>query len=194
MADKKIEPKITLEREYIVPLRREFLKVPRHRRVNKAVKALKQFIARHMKIYDRDLNKVKVDTILNDELRYRGSRKPPTKIKVKAIKYDTGIVRVLLVDIPPVIQYKIDRNERKKKALDTKTEAKEEKKTEEAGKIEEASKAEEKEQTSEEKKDTEEKKESTVEAGLKEAKIEHQQMKHISKDKNVQIQRKALKK
>ena len=53
--------KIMFEREYIVPLRREWLKVPTYKRANKAVKALKQFIAKHMKVYDRDLRKIYVD-------------------------------------------------------------------------------------------------------------------------------------
>ena len=39
----------TLERTYNVPLRKEFLKVPKYKRAKKAVKALKQFLAKHMK-------------------------------------------------------------------------------------------------------------------------------------------------
>ena len=52
MAKKEAEPKVTLERTYIIPLRREWLKVPEYKRTNKAVKAIRQFIVRHMKIYE----------------------------------------------------------------------------------------------------------------------------------------------
>ena len=61
---KKSEAKLVLEREYIVPLRREWLKVAKFKRANRAVKALKKFLARHMKVYDRDLRKIKLDIIL----------------------------------------------------------------------------------------------------------------------------------
>ena len=80
-----------LEREYVIPLRREWLKVPEYKRANKAVKAIKEFLVRHMKVYDRDLRKVKIDILLNNELRFRGMRKPPARIKVKAKKKDNGI-------------------------------------------------------------------------------------------------------
>ena len=54
---KEKEPKVELEREYIVPLRKEFKKVPEFRRAKRALKALKQFIARHMRVEDRDLRR-----------------------------------------------------------------------------------------------------------------------------------------
>lgn len=108
MAEK--ERKIVLEREYVVPLRDEWLKVPLYKRANKAVKALKQFMVRHMKVYDRDLRKIKVDIYLNNEIKFRGMKKPLAFIKVKAIKYDDGIVEVKLVDLPKHIEFEIARN------------------------------------------------------------------------------------
>jgi large subunit ribosomal protein L31e len=184
MAKKEKEPQVVLEREYIVPLRKEWLKVPEYKRANKAVKAIKQFMIRHMKIYDRDLNKVKIDKILNNEIRFRGMRKPPTKIKVKARKYDDGIVRVELSEIPQIIQYQLKR---------------ERKEAEESKKIKEKKKAEKKEEKKEEEKpeeieEKEEKKESTVEAGLKKAKQQATQMKHFSGKKQPNIHRMALQK
>ena len=106
MAKKEIEPKVILEREYIVPLRKGWLKVPKYKRANKAVKTLKEFIARHMKVYDRDLRKIKVEIDLNNEIRFRGMKKPLAKIKVKAKKYDNEIVRVELANIPVNIRFK----------------------------------------------------------------------------------------
>jgi len=121
MAKAKDEPKVTLEREYIIPLRKEWLKVPEYKRANKAIKAIKEFIVRHMKVYDRDLRKVKIDNILNNEIRFRGIRKPPLKVKVKASKFDDETVRVELVEIPKIIQYKLDR---KKKQIEKSEKAK----------------------------------------------------------------------
>jgi len=101
----KQEPKVEIEREYIVPLRKGWLKVPEYKRANKAVKTLKEFIAQHMKIYDRDLRKIKVDQLVNNEIRFRGMRKPLIKIKVKAKKFDNGIVRVELVDLTVHVKF-----------------------------------------------------------------------------------------
>ena len=65
-----------LEREYIIPLRSEWRKVANYRRTGRAVKAIKKFIAKHMKVPDRDLDKVKLDMYLNNELWFRGRKKP----------------------------------------------------------------------------------------------------------------------
>lgn len=127
MAKKELQPKQLFEREYVVPLRRGWLKVPKYKRGNKAVKTLKEFIARHMKIYDRDLNKVKVDVNLNNELRFRGIKKPPAKIKVRAKKFDNDFVNVELVNLPKHIEFKIKREEKLKR----KQEKKEDKKVQE---------------------------------------------------------------
>jgi len=205
MAKKEIEPKVVLERTYIIPLRREWLKVPEYKRANKAVKAVKEFLVRHMKVYDRDLKKIKVDILLNNEIRFRGMKKPPTKIKVKAKKYDNGIVKVELAEIPQIIKYKLEREKRQKEKAEKKKEKKEEKKPKEKKeekkekeelekKLEEEKKEEEKEETKEEK---EEKKEAVKEGGLKIAKEEHRKMKHEfagQKIKKQPLRRMALQK
>jgi len=175
------ERKVILQREYVVPLRREFLKVPRHVRGKKAVKALKEFIAKHMKIYDRDLRKVKVDIYLNNEIRFRGMRKPCAKIKVRAVKYDDGIVQVSLVNLPKHIEFEIARIAKRKaeKLVNEKA----------AGKVEA------KEEKKEESKDTKEKTESSKEAMLKEEKAAAKEAKHLAGAKAApKIKRKALKK
>lgn len=130
MAKKESQPKQLFEREYIVPLRRGWLKVPKYKRGNKAVKTLKEFIARHMKIYDRDLNKVKIDVNLNNELRFRGIKKPPAKIKVRAKKFDNDFVNVELVSLPKHIEFKMRRDEKLKRKQEKKGDKKEEKKQE----------------------------------------------------------------
>ena len=111
--ENKTDRKIVIEREYVVPLRREFIKVQRYRRAKKALKALKEFMVQHMQVRDRDTRKIKVDVYLNNEIKFRGNRKPAHKIKVKAIKYDNGIVEVKLVNIPKHIEFEIARNAKK---------------------------------------------------------------------------------
>lgn len=185
MAKKETESKVTLERIYIIPLRKEWLKVPEYKRGNKAIKAVRQFIIRHMKIYDRDTKKVKIDILLNNELRFRGMRKPPAKIRVKATKSDDGSVKVELVDIPKIIQYKISREKKKKQAIKKKTEEKKKGRPEEK-----------EEETEKEVKEKKEKKEAVKEAGLKQAKAQHKVLKHETKMKPVKepLARKALEK
>ena len=160
-----------MEREYVVPLRMKFLRTPKYRRVPKAIKALKEFIARHMKVEERDLRKVKIDKYLNEELWFRGIRKPAGKIKVKVKKYDSGIVKVELAEIPEKVKWKIEREKREKEKVKKKVE---EKKAEE--------KAEEKkesiEEKVEEKKEEKEKEKSVIETGLKEADEKAKEVKH----------------
>ena len=113
MADEKAQTS-EAEREYTIPLRREWRKVPRYKRTNKAVKAIKEFMVRHMKIRDRDLKKVKIDRYLNEELWFRGIKKPPSRIKVKAFM-DGEIVRVQLSEMPEKLKFKKLREENREK-------------------------------------------------------------------------------
>ena len=189
-APKKIEPKVEIEREYIVPLRKGWLKVPRYKRANKAMKTLKEFIAKHMKIYDRDLRKIKVDELINNEIRHRGMYKPVSKIKVKAKKYDNGIVRVELVDIPAHVKFAQLREEKKKAALEKKTKAKPV--SEQPHPPVEPKPDEKKDEETKKEKEAEEKEASGKEESLKISKEQAKTMKHTAKDKQVVVHRKAL--
>jgi len=189
MAEEKPR-KIIIEREYIVPLRREWLKVAEFKRANKAVKALKQFLVQHMKVYDRDLRKIRVDILLNNEIRFRGMRKPPASIKVKAIKYDDGFVDAKLVDIPKHIEFQLAREARRQ--VESLKAGKGEVK-----KVEEDKKEEKKEEKVDEKaKEVKEKEESSKEAEMKLEKESAKIAKHTSQthQKDAIIQRKSLKK
>jgi large subunit ribosomal protein L31e len=108
MVEKKSEK---IEREYVIPLREKCRPVPRYKKTPKAVKTIKEFLVRHMKIYDRDLNKIKIDRFLNEELWKRGIRKPLHKVKVKVVK-EGEIVRVYAVDLSPKINFRKLREER----------------------------------------------------------------------------------
>ncbi len=78
MADKD-----KLERTYNVPLRKKFLKVPRYKRTNKAVSALREFLVKHMKCED-----IKIGPHLNTFLWKDGIKNPPHHVKVNAVRKD----------------------------------------------------------------------------------------------------------
>ena len=89
MAEEKIQ---AMEREYIIPLRKEWRKVASYKRTGRAVKEIKKFIAKHMKVPDRDISKVKLDIYLNNEIWFKGRTKPPAKIKVIARPDSTALL------------------------------------------------------------------------------------------------------
>lgn len=136
-----------VERIYTIPLRREWLKAPRYKRAKKSMKAIKEFLVRHMKIYSRDLNKIKIDPWINRAIWSRGIKNVPHKIIVKAIKEDDG-VKVELIGLPrnfksedEFLKKKMEKEKKKEQEL-----AKEKrKKEEEKKKAEEEKKAKEKE-------------------------------------------------
>jgi large subunit ribosomal protein L31e len=189
MAKKKTEPVEKIEREYIIPLRHKWKKVPRYKRANKAIKAIKEFLVRHMEIRDRDLNKVKLDKYLNEFIWTRGIRKPPIKIKVKAIKEEGNLVRVELSEMPEKMKFKQARIEKMEKKA---AEIGKKKKKEE--KLEEKTVEKKEEKTEEEKKEEKEKAKAGEEAGKELGKAAAKQIKHhVEKIKQPKRQqRKAL--
>lgn len=200
MAKKTEEKKDKLEREYIIPLRRKWKHVPRYKRTNKAVKTVKEFLARHMKIRDRDLKKIRIDRYLNEMLWFRGIRHPPIKIKVKAVK-EGDIVRVELAELPEKLKFKKAREEkREEKAMEAVTKKKTllERAKEERTKPEETKKEEEEAKEVEEKREEEkEKKAAVVEAGKQMEKAAAKKVKHQTGGKVKQPKhqiRKALEK
>lgn len=78
----------TVERTYNVPLRKEYMKAPRWNRTKKAVIALRQFLAKHMKS-----EKVLLSKELNEEMWKHGIQNPPHHVKVNAVKDDKGVVK-----------------------------------------------------------------------------------------------------
>jgi large subunit ribosomal protein L31e len=187
---KKAEPKkAELEREYIIPIKKYILTVPRYKRAKKAVKVVKQFLAKHMRVEDRDLNLVKIDISLNNELWFRGIKKPANKIKVKAVKRD-GIVYAELAEIPEVVKFKIAREE-KRKAAASKTKKKAPKKTKE-----EVESDKDKDGVADKLEEAEDKK-SVAEKAAKTEKNVAKEMKHTAQGKHMKKTmpvRKALKK
>jgi large subunit ribosomal protein L31e len=81
---------MTTERVYTIPLR-DAKNVPRSIRAPRAIRFVKEFLQKHMKSEE-----IKIDASINEKIWERGIQKIPSKIKVKAIKDDEGIVEATL--------------------------------------------------------------------------------------------------
>lgn len=79
-----------MERIYTIPLRAVF-EAPKPRRANKAVRVVKDFLARHMKAKD-----VRIDGSINEALWENSREKPPRRIKVKAVKEEDKVTATLV--------------------------------------------------------------------------------------------------
>lgn len=169
------------EREFIISLRRKFRKTARYRRAPKAIRAIKEFLARHMKIYDRDLKKIKIDKYLNEFVWTRGIRNPPAKIKIKAI-VDGNFIRAGLAELSEKLRFKKDKLEKREKmAAEVTPKRKESEAAEEAKAIEKTETRPSVAKSEEEKTEEKEKKAAVVEAGQKMEKAAAKKMKHEMK-------------
>lgn len=82
---------MAIERTYNIPLRKEFQKAPKHKRAKKAITALKQFLAKHMKA-----DEVKIGRNLNEYIWNQGIKNPPHHVKVNVVKDDDNIAKAEL--------------------------------------------------------------------------------------------------
>lgn len=158
------------EKQFTIPLRREFSKGPSYKRSEKAIKAIREFIERHMKT-----DNVKIGKNLNLKIFERGRKNPPPRIKVKAVK-EENLVRVELPEFP--FELKVEKKEKKK---ETKTKETEEAKHEH--KYFEAKKEAQAESTSETPK-VEEVKTNEAKPQVKEAKAAHTEIKTNKESKS----------
>lgn len=176
------ETKNKLEREYTIPLRRFWLNVPFYERTGKAIKTIKKFVAKHMRVTDRDVNNVKLDVYMNNELWFKGRANPPAKIKVKVIK-EGEIVKVTLADTPDYVKFHKAKMEKRHKANDKK-----------APIVPAHSQQQGETKTDEQKQDEKEKEKSTAEANTLIAEQKAKEQKHTSKVKEESYHRMAMKK
>jgi large subunit ribosomal protein L31e len=84
-----------MERKYIIPLRQGWLKVPGYRRTGRAVRDVKTFLAKHMKVED-----VRIGRNLNMALWTDGNRNPPHKIEVYVKRFDTKEGSYVRAEVP----------------------------------------------------------------------------------------------
>ncbi len=168
----------TLERIYTIPLRLALMKVPQYKRARKGIVTIKEFIARHMKVPNRDVDNVRLDTHLNNHLWFRGPSNAPARVTVKATKKG-DIVHVTFAETPAYVGFAKSKHTRLHKKAEKKAapaEAKEEVKT------------------TEEKKAETEKEQSVAIVNEKAAEQQAKDAKHTTKAKTPQIKRMALKK
>ena len=92
------------ERIINIPLRATKM-APRTKRAKRAIKEIRENIMRHMKVAEE---KVWIDTALNEKIWERGIQNPPSRISVKAVKFDDGLVEVSLPEPKKVEKKKIE--------------------------------------------------------------------------------------
>jgi len=102
----KEEEEIVEERTYTVPLGKALI-VPLNKRTSRAVRMLRSFIIKHMKLEARKEGETEeeeepkhliISNEVNEKMWERGIEKPPRKIRVRAAKDKEGNVTVYLAE------------------------------------------------------------------------------------------------
>jgi large subunit ribosomal protein L31e len=100
------EEEIVEERFYTIPLGKAWL-MPPNKRAPKAIRIIKDFIKRHMKLEARkegaeeeeaEPKKLIISNEVNEKVWSRGIEKPPRKIRIRAAKDKDGNVTVYLAE------------------------------------------------------------------------------------------------
>ncbi len=99
---KELEEEIVEERFYTIPLGRAWIST-RKRRAPKAMRIVKSFIEKHMKLRSEVEGEEEAETLVisnkvNEKIWSRGIEKPPRKIKVRAVKDKEGVITVHLAE------------------------------------------------------------------------------------------------
>lgn len=81
-----------MERVYTIPLR-NVKEVKRTIRAPRAIREIRNFLTKHMKAEE-----VKIDESINHAIWERGIQKIPSKITVKAVKDEDGVVKATLAE------------------------------------------------------------------------------------------------
>jgi large subunit ribosomal protein L31e len=90
------------ERIYVIPLKKKYF--PASKAAPTAVKRVKQYINHHMKVDEKD---IWIDESLNNAIWSKGKYKMPGKIRVKAVRFEDGVVEVYL----PELEFEKSRRE-----------------------------------------------------------------------------------
>lgn len=101
------------ERIYVIPLKKKSFN--HSRAAPTAIKKVKQYLMRHMHAEEDD---IWIDDSLNHEIWSNGKYKMPTKIRVKAVKFEDGVVEAY----KPELEFKKSRREILKEEREKKTE------------------------------------------------------------------------
>ena len=101
-----------IEKIYVIPLKKTNYKSSKS--APTAVKRVKKYLTKHMKVED---DKIWMDDSLNNALWSRGKYSIPSKIRVKAVKFEDGVVEASL----PELDLKKSRRELLKEEREKKT-------------------------------------------------------------------------
>lgn len=82
------------ERIYTVPLGKAWIR-PRTKRAPRAIRLLKAFIKRHIKVEE---DSIRISNDVNEKIWSRGIQKPPRRIRVRVTKDKEGLVTVHLAE------------------------------------------------------------------------------------------------
>ena len=91
-----------IEKIYVIPLNKKGFK--RSKAAPTAVKRVKSYLTKHMKVEEE---KVWIDSSLNNAIWSKGRYSMDSKIRVKAVKFDDGVVEAYL----PELEFKKSRRE-----------------------------------------------------------------------------------
>jgi large subunit ribosomal protein L31e len=97
------EEEIVEERIYTIPLSRAWISPPK-KRTPRAVRIVKSFIQKHMKIKteveeeDEEPEKLVLSNEVNQKIWSRGIKEPPRNIRVRAVKDKEGVITVYLAE------------------------------------------------------------------------------------------------
>jgi large subunit ribosomal protein L31e len=100
--EKEIE-EIVEEKIYTIPLGRAWIS-PRRKRAPRAIRLIRSFIQRHMKIKteveetEEEAERLVISNEVNEKIWSRGIEKPPRKIRVRAAKDKEGVITVYLAE------------------------------------------------------------------------------------------------
>ena len=97
------EEEIVEERIYTIPLRRAWI-APRKKRTPRAMRIVRGFVQRHMKVEpevkgeEEEEGRLVISNEVNERLWSRGIEKPPRNIRVRAVKDKEGVVTLYLAE------------------------------------------------------------------------------------------------
>jgi large subunit ribosomal protein L31e len=116
-----------IERIYIIPLKKK-TKIKSSKAAPHAIKTVKKYLTKHMKVEEEN---IWIDDSLNESIWSHGKYTIPSKMRVKAVKFDDGVVEAYI----PELEFKKSRREllkeekEKKEPILRKEEAEEEEET-----------------------------------------------------------------
>jgi large subunit ribosomal protein L31e len=84
-----------LEREFVIPLRASQHQPSRRRRAGHVLLTVRRYVVRHMKGKPED---VWIDPRLNEHVWERGIQHIPSQVRVKAIRFEDGLIEVDLLE------------------------------------------------------------------------------------------------